>query len=132
MDRYDKAFAALSSAIQDAIGNTFPVEIVSNPNFRPRVGAFEVDLIFAAKVPTPTCLVGRTTHCVISSLFTANPFQIRLAPPHPLAGRRSYNRRTLFEAAAQAVSAPWGSGVVFDAAAGACAASEHRFNMHQV
>jgi hypothetical protein len=48
--QYDKAFATLSSAIQDAIGNTFPVEIVSNPNFRPRVGAFEVELIFAAKV----------------------------------------------------------------------------------
>ena len=52
--QYDKAFATLSSAIQDAIGNTFPVEIVSNPNFRPRVGAFEVELIFAAKVPHPS------------------------------------------------------------------------------
>jgi hypothetical protein len=48
--QYDRAFAALASAIQDAVGNTFPVEIVANQTFRPRVGAFEVDLVFAAKV----------------------------------------------------------------------------------
>jgi hypothetical protein len=48
--QYDKAFAALSAAVHEAIGDVFPVEILSNPNFRPRVGAFEVDLIFAAKV----------------------------------------------------------------------------------
>ena len=48
--RYDKAFASLSTAIQEAIGDTFPVEVISNPSHRPRVGAFEVDLIFATKV----------------------------------------------------------------------------------
>ena len=48
--QYDKAFATLSAAIHDAIGDVFPLEVLSNPNFRPRVGAFEVDLIFAAKV----------------------------------------------------------------------------------
>jgi hypothetical protein len=48
--QYDRAFASLSSAIIGAIGDSFPVDVISNPDYRPRVGAFEVDLIFSNKV----------------------------------------------------------------------------------
>jgi hypothetical protein len=65
--QYDKAFAALSSAVEDAIGDIFPVEIISNPNFRPRVGAFEVDLIFSAKVRDGCVCIGM---CVCVDSFS--------------------------------------------------------------